>query len=89
MLKHFTISKFHNFIKDHQIIQGAIMYIIGGLFSGVIKKINQQIIGPIVQLDFDELKNADYNDLLSNLIELLITSYFMFAIFQSVHIADL
>ena len=89
MLKHFTISNFHNFIKEHQIIQGAIMYIIGGLFSSVMTKINQQVIGPIVQLNFEDLKNADYNDFLSGIIELLITSYFMFAIFQLVHIADL
>ena len=89
MLKHFTINKFHNFIKEHKIIQGAIMYIIGGLFSGVIEKLNHQVIGPIVKLDFEELKNADYYDFLSDSIELLITSYFMFAIYKLVHIADL
>lgn len=89
MLKHFTVSKFHNFIKEHQIIQGAIMYIIGRLFSGVIQKFNQQVIGPIVKLDFEELKNADYNDFLSDIVELVITSYIMFAFFKVVHLIDL
>ena len=89
MLKHFTINKFHDFIKQHEIIQGSIMFIIGGLFSGVIKKFNEQVLRPVVTLDFENLKKANYKEFLNDVIELVITTYIMFAFFKLVHIADL
>ena len=81
MLK--TFSEYLEFIKESKIIEGAIMFFLGGMIKSLMHRIMREIIIPVTQGKFKKLY-FDYNRYAAEIIQIVVTSYLLFLLHKGV-----
>ena len=74
-----SFKEYLEFIKDSKIIEGAIMFFIGGMIQKFMHHIMKEIIIPLTKGKTDQL-NIDYKKYGAEILQIVITSYLLFVL---------
>ena len=78
-----SFKEYLKFIKDSKIIEGAIMFFLGGMIKDLMTQILKEIIIPVTKGKVEKL-NINYNKYSAQIIQIIITSYILFLLYKGV-----
>ena len=79
-----TFDSYVKFIKEKSIIDGAIIFFVGGMIKDFVTKAMKEIIIPLTRGKIDVIKKFNIYDYGLEIFQLVLTSYLLFVLHRTV-----
>ena len=78
------LDEFVIFLKDKKIIEGSIMFAIGNMLRTLIMEINDKIVIPFSEGNFNKIKKQKISTFVFLLLQIIISSYIFFLLWRGI-----
>ena len=72
------------FLKENKVFVGAVTFFIAGQLRILFERITYEIIIPFMKAENKKLKKVDFKEFLFLIIQLFITSYFFYKLYDNI-----